>query len=134
MNFCGISQTPSPEPEGTISDVEKAGLKRWEEWRATGTAYAMEHATRPSTIGFVLSSNPLALLGWIGEKFLDWTDVDPDIDAILHAVTLYWLTGCAHSNLWSYRHVSAHAFLCCYSSRHRHSHLLCLTFCASDNC
>jgi hypothetical protein len=42
----------------------------------------------------------------IGEKFLDWTDVDPSIDTILEAVTLYWLTQCAHTNLWSYRHVS----------------------------
>ena len=37
---------------------------------------------------------------------MDWTDEDPSIDTILESVTLYWLTGCAHTNLWSYRHVS----------------------------
>ena len=30
----------------------------------TGTAYAQEHATRTSTIGHVLASNPVALLAW----------------------------------------------------------------------
>jgi hypothetical protein len=43
----------------------------------------------------------------IGEKFLDWTDEDPTIHTILESVTLYWLSRCTHSNLWSYRHVSA---------------------------
>lgn len=28
----------------------------------------------------------------IGEKFLEWTDIDPSIDSILESVTLYWLT------------------------------------------
>ena len=66
----------------------------------------MEHATKPSTIGFILNSNPVALLSWIGEKFLDWTHEDPSIHTILESVTLYWLSRCASTNLWSYRHVS----------------------------
>ena len=111
LNFCSIAE-PKLSPEITLTPVEQAGLERWEHWKATGSAYAQEHATKPSTIGFVLSSNPLALLAWIGEKFLDWTDVDPDYDTILQAVTLYWLTGCAHTNLWSYRHVCIPLPLC----------------------
>lgn len=47
-----------------IEDHEKAGLERGDSFAKVGAAYAMEHSTRPSTIGFVLSSNPLALLGW----------------------------------------------------------------------
>lgn len=50
--------------KGEISAVERDGIERWKQWLATGTAYAQEQATRPSTIGFVLSSNPLALLAW----------------------------------------------------------------------
>jgi microsomal epoxide hydrolase len=49
---------------GEMSKIEEEGVERWKKWRATGTAYAMEHATRPATIGFVLSSNPVALLAW----------------------------------------------------------------------
>ena len=52
-------------PEGLeITDFEKEALGRAAKWRETGTSYAMEHANRPSTIGLVLSSNPLALLAW----------------------------------------------------------------------
>lgn len=50
--------------DSALSEVEQDGLKRWEAWKVTGVAYALEHATKPSTIGFVLSSNPLALLSW----------------------------------------------------------------------
>ena len=52
------------------------------------SAYAYEQGTRASTIGIVLASNPLALLAWIGEKFLTWTDEDPSLDTILDAVSL----------------------------------------------
>lgn len=106
MNLCSISKPTSGIDDSKISAVEKRGIERWEQWKATGTAYAMEHATKPSTIGFVLRSNPLALLAWIGEKFLDWTDVDPSITTVLEFVSLYWLSRCSSTNLWSYRHVS----------------------------
>ena len=106
LNMCGISQPPDEKVKGDISDIEKEGLKRWKEWQATGTAYAMEHATRPATIGTVLASSPIAVLAWVGEKFLDWTDEDPSVHTIIEAASLYWLTKCTHTNLWSYRHVS----------------------------
>ena len=41
----------------------------------------------------------------VGEKFLDWTDSPLPLHAILEASSLYWLSKCAHSSLWSYRHV-----------------------------
>jgi microsomal epoxide hydrolase len=64
VNFASISQPESCKDTSTLSEVEQQGLKRWEQWKQTGTAYAMEHATKPSTIGFVLRSNPLATLAW----------------------------------------------------------------------
>lgn len=33
-------------------------------WAQTGSAYAAEHGTRPSTIALVLNTNPLAMLTW----------------------------------------------------------------------
>lgn len=41
----------------------------------------------------------------IGEKFLDWTDGPLPLETIIEASSLYWLSKCVHSNLWSYRHV-----------------------------
>lgn len=104
LNFCIM-----PEPSALSSDtsdntLEQAGLERAEWFTKLGSAYALEHATRPSTIGLVLSSSPLALLVWIGEKFLEWSD-EPHLptSTILADVTLYWLTNCASTSLWPYR-------------------------------
>lgn len=44
--------------------MEREGLIRGERFMTDGFAYALEHATRPSTISHVLASSPLALLAW----------------------------------------------------------------------
>ncbi|KAK3339739.1 Alpha/Beta hydrolase protein [Lasiosphaeria hispida] len=124
-----LNYSPVPRPEGAdldaLSEDEKAGLERGEWFRSSGSSYALMQATRPGTVGLVLGSSPLALLAWIGEKFLDWTDPRsfPDdavlasgrgysarlMDEILVGVSLYWLTGRAHSGFYSYREVYAMA-------------------------
>ncbi|KAJ7126248.1 Alpha/Beta hydrolase protein [Mycena epipterygia] len=100
INFCYM-----PEPSGIsqLTEADRAGILRTEEFKRTGSAYALEHATRPATLGFVLASNPLALLAWIGEKFMDWTDEDPKIETVLEAVSLYWFTDTIARSLYPYR-------------------------------
>ena len=104
LNFC-IMPCPESAAEKSLplDEAETQGLSRGGTFGKTGNAYALEHATRPATIGFVLSSSPLALLAWIGEKFLDWTDATPSLDQILEAVTLYWLTDTFPRALYPYR-------------------------------
>ena len=94
---------PGDVPEEVVTPAEKKGLKRAEEFGTTGNAYAREHATRPATIGLVLSSSPIALLAWIGEKYQQWTDEDPSIDDILDSVTLYWFTQSFARCIYPYR-------------------------------
>ncbi|KAL4727120.1 hypothetical protein ACLX1H_006021 [Fusarium chlamydosporum] len=101
INFCLM-----PEPSDVSSEVteaEKKALPRAEEFQKLGSAYALMHATKPSTIGLVLSSSPIALLAWIGEKFRDWTDQDPPIDEILTSASLYWLTDTFPTSIYPYR-------------------------------
>lgn len=86
-----------------MNSYEQNAVLRTTEWRKTGVAYAIEQATRPSTIGYVLSSNPLAELAWIGEKFLEWSDQDPPLDDILTNVSLYWFTQAYPRSLHPYR-------------------------------
>ncbi|KAI0120959.1 Alpha/Beta hydrolase protein [Xylariales sp. AK1849] len=102
LNFC-IMPDPGKISDNEYNELEKVGLVRAKEFTRVGSAYAVEHATKPSTIGLALSTNPLALLAWIGEKFLDWTDEDPPMETILEAVTLYWLTECFPTSLYPYR-------------------------------
>ena len=94
-------------PESVTDPLEKQGLERGQKFRESGMAYALEHGTRPSTIGLALSASPLSLLAWIGEKFLDWTDEDPPLDTILESVTLYWFTESFPRSLFPYRELTA---------------------------
>ncbi|KAH8807642.1 Alpha/Beta hydrolase protein [Xylogone sp. PMI_703] len=102
INFCIM-----PEPEGVdsskIDDLERQGLDRTAVFLKLGSSYALQHATKRSTIGLALSASPLSLLAWIAEKFLQWSDEDPPISTILESVTLYWLTGTFPRSIYPYR-------------------------------
>jgi microsomal epoxide hydrolase len=98
-----MKDRPKAVTPNSVSGIEQEGLKRMNRFLEYGTAYALEHATRPSTIGLVLASNPLALLAWIGEKFLDWSDVHPPLQAILESVSLYWFTQTFPRSIYTYR-------------------------------
>ncbi|KAI1083614.1 Alpha/Beta hydrolase protein [Whalleya microplaca] len=83
---------PGKLDEPPSDDLERKAVRRATEFLDTGNAFALEQATRPATIGLALSASPLALLSWIGEKILEWTDEDPPLEKILESVTLYWMT------------------------------------------
>ncbi|UKZ57098.1 hypothetical protein TrVGV298_010950 [Trichoderma virens] len=53
----------APSSDG-VSANEVQEMKRTETWAQTGLAFALEHGTRPATIGLAIASNPLALLAW----------------------------------------------------------------------
>jgi microsomal epoxide hydrolase len=57
-------QHPIEQEHLEVAEEEQRGLLRARNFEATGRGYALEHATRPSTISLVLSSNPIALLAW----------------------------------------------------------------------
>ncbi|KAJ9661648.1 hypothetical protein H2198_001824 [Neophaeococcomyces mojaviensis] len=115
-----LNFSPVPQPEelkGEELDARaKKGIERYEWFKSKGSAYALFQATKPGTLGFVLSSNPLAVLAWIGEKFLDWTDpasfpADPPhssassqfAEDILLGASLYWLSGRIATTFYTYR-------------------------------
>ncbi|EKV19229.1 Epoxide hydrolase [Penicillium digitatum PHI26] len=95
------------KPDGMTDDhlntSEIKGIERMTNFMALGSGYAAEHGTRPSTIGHVLSSNPMALLAWIGEKYLEWVDDPLAPEDILESVTLYWLTETFPRAIYAYR-------------------------------
>lgn len=62
VNLCYMAEPAQPLGEVTSTDLED--LKRATEFQKTGSGYALEQGTRPSTLGLVLSSSPLALLAW----------------------------------------------------------------------
>lgn len=74
-----LNFAPMPRPQNAddlpMETIEKESIGRGMWFREIGSAYSLEHGTRTATIGFCLSASPLALLSWIGEKFLEWTYV-----------------------------------------------------------
>ncbi|KAL2865843.1 epoxide hydrolase family protein [Aspergillus lucknowensis] len=105
LNFCPIPSSPPGASEQSLSELEKRGLELWKTFLSTGRAYALEHATRPATIGHVLASSPLALLAWLGEKYLEWPDSPFSSETILELVTLYWLTDSFPRACYPYREI-----------------------------
>ncbi|KAI1460987.1 Alpha/Beta hydrolase protein [Annulohypoxylon moriforme] len=91
LNMMGMPPVENPD-ELPTDELEKRALTRATEFLDTSYAFALEQGTRSATIGLALSSSPLAMLSWIGEKILEWTDEDPPLEKILESVTLYWLT------------------------------------------
>ncbi|KAK0611672.1 Alpha/Beta hydrolase protein [Immersiella caudata] len=89
----------------TVTAEEEAHLEYAAEWGMTGKAYASEHATRPSTISLVVNTNPLAMLAWIGEKLIEWSDyrAPPSIESIITHASFYWYTGSFGRSMWAYR-------------------------------
>ena len=92
LNFCLMPEAPKGISPADVTAEESQNLKRLVEFATTGNAYAKEHGTKGGTIGLALSSSPLALLCWIGEKYIEWTDTTPSTQDILDSVMLYWLT------------------------------------------
>lgn len=48
--------------------------------RQKGRGYAIEQCTKPQTLGYGLADSPVALLAWIYEKLVSWTDNYPWTD------------------------------------------------------
>jgi microsomal epoxide hydrolase len=57
-----------PEPKSlNVSDLDNfdiEGIARGKRFSDTGSGYALEHATRPSTVGIAIGCNPLSILTW----------------------------------------------------------------------
>lgn len=102
LNMCMVDPEVS-QKNTEVDEVEAKAVPRGEAFRKNGFAYALEHGTRTGTIGLALSASPLAMLSWIGEKFLEWTDEDPALDDILESVSLYWLTDTFPRCIYPYR-------------------------------
>jgi microsomal epoxide hydrolase len=47
-----------------LPEEDQKGVEQFNDFVTFGSAYAIAHATRPSTTGIVLNSSPIALLAW----------------------------------------------------------------------
>ncbi|KAK7048295.1 putative epoxide hydrolase [Favolaschia claudopus] len=102
MNFCYMTAPPNFD-NSSLSASDHRKIARSNVFVTSGNSYSLEQATRPSTLSFALASSPLALLAWLGEKFMEWTDEDPSISTILEFVSFYWFTDTIATSFYPYR-------------------------------
>lgn len=95
---------PEKMPTSGLSMEEQRAVDAAGRFGTDGYGYFNEQATRPQTMGEVLSSTPVGQAAWIYEKFQAWTDNDGDVEhvltraEILDDISLYWLTNTSASS------------------------------------
>lgn len=94
---------------------ERAWAARRAELSREETAYFMEQATRPQTLGVGMTDSPVGAAAWILEKFGAWADVPRDregrpdlwtafdVDTLLDNIMLYVAPNSFITATWMYR-------------------------------
>lgn len=102
VNF--FSGATTPEGTGDLTDLEKRGLKRLQDFKRKGMAYSEMQGTTPYTLGGVLSTSPAATIIYIGEKVFRWSSpsTHPSDDEVIANIMIYWFTQTLTSSFWLY--------------------------------
>jgi microsomal epoxide hydrolase len=101
----GFIDQPEGVDESKYTPKEREGIKRGQDFARFGSAYALLHATCPSTSRLSLSASPPSLLPYLAEKFIAWSDPasTPSLEFILEETTLYFLTNTFPTSIYPYR-------------------------------
>ncbi|WP_174188549.1 epoxide hydrolase family protein [Nocardia barduliensis] len=96
--------TGDPADLAALTDAERARLGAMKKFQDDGSAYMKVQGSRPYTIAQLLADSPAGQLGWIVEKYREWTDRSHDLpeqavdlDRLLTTVSVYWFTDTARS-------------------------------------
>lgn len=106
--------SPAPRDAAALSELTEDEIERLGDLRRFNdemAGYQKLQGTRPQTLSYALTDSPVGQLGWIVEKFKEWTDSERvpedavDRDQMLTNVMFYWLTGTAGSSARIYYEV-----------------------------
>jgi microsomal epoxide hydrolase len=98
VNFLVTPPSENPEDLLDLTEAEYGRLGLLSVFATDLSAYMMLQATRPQTLAYGLTDSPVGQLGWIVEKFKEWTDSDKtpedavSRDRLLTNAALYWFT------------------------------------------
>ena len=101
VNMLVTFPPPDPAAMAGLSEEDMARLEHAAWFAEDGMGWQRIQSTRPQTLAYALTDSPAGQLAWIAEKFKVWTDSAKvpedavDRDALLTAVSIYWLTGTA---------------------------------------
>ncbi|WP_406402465.1 epoxide hydrolase family protein [Streptomyces uncialis] len=101
----GTTYPSATEDDPTLTERERARVRRMNEFMGEAGGYLAIQSTRPQTLAYGLTDSPVGQLGWIIDKFRDMTDLAKELpheaidrDVLLTHATLYWLTATAGSS------------------------------------
>lgn len=107
IHVSGTNPFVPPDLPDDLSTAEQEFVQHAQQWMMTEMAYAMEHTSKPQTIGYALNDSPVGLAAWIVEKFWRWSDAD-DFEAtftrerLITNLTIYWMTQTVTSSMRLY--------------------------------
>ncbi|MFI0366575.1 epoxide hydrolase family protein [Actinomadura sp. 1N219] len=96
-----------------LDEADQARLAHMAAFAEDGAGWRQIQSTRPQTLSYALTDSPVGQLGWMVEKFKEWSDSEKvpeeavDRETLLTNVTIYWLTRTAGSSAHFY-YESAH--------------------------
>ena len=76
LHVSGTNPFVPPGLPDDLSEAEQQFVANAGQWMMTEMAYAMEHTSKPQTIGYALHDSPAGLAAWMLEKFRRWTDAE----------------------------------------------------------
>ncbi|KIV82026.1 hypothetical protein PV11_04167 [Exophiala sideris] len=111
LNFCPVALGDD------ITDLtprERKVKERFNDWDDNHLGYAVTMRSRPHTIGVALNDNPVGILAWVGEKYVEAVapgnlDKDDWDHAILVTCSLYFFSGCLMTSQLPYFENVKHA-------------------------
>ncbi len=104
VNFLVTPPSGDPAEMASLSGDDLGRLGQMVKFLNEGSGYMKIQSTRPQTLSYGLTDSPVGQLGWIVEKFWEWTDSAKapedavDRDQMLTNVMIYWLTATAGSS------------------------------------
>ncbi len=104
FNFPTMRQSAGPQ-----TAEEKAWEDGLEEEQVMNNGYRTQQATKPQSLAYGMFGNPVAVAGWLLDKFYHWSDLeDGNIesshskDDLLTNIMLYVTTNTFNSSTWIY--------------------------------
>ncbi|GLW12760.1 microsomal epoxide hydrolase [Microtetraspora sp. NBRC 13810] len=105
----GTTYPSAQEDDPTLTERERARVRRMAEFMGEAGGYIAIQSTRPQTLAYGLTDSPVGQLAWILDKIRDMTDLAKELpdeavdrDLLLTDVSIYWLTRTAGSSAGLY--------------------------------
>jgi pimeloyl-ACP methyl ester carboxylesterase len=111
LNFCPVEISAD---EKDLTPREMQVKARYQDWMDEHLGYAVCMRSRPQTISIALADNPVGILSWVGEKFVEAAAPskleDSDWDqSILITASLYYFSDCIMTSMLPYYENVQHA-------------------------